>query len=88
MKAVERLLQAGKNNDEGETERLLQWCYDACQADPSLFGPPIDHVHGPLHGLDAEPVQKLLEGLAFQASRIERQLSPTSECRCVGVAVA
>jgi hypothetical protein len=25
--------------------------------------PPIDHVHGPLHGLDVEPVQKLLEGL-------------------------
>src|SRR5262249_55156641 len=55
---------------------------------PSLSRPPIDHVHGPLHCLDAEPLQKLLEGLAFQASRIERQLSPTSECRCVGVAVA
>jgi len=25
--------------------------------------PPIDHVHGPLHGLDVEPVQKLLERL-------------------------
>jgi len=55
---------------------------------PSLSRPQIDHVHGPLHGLDPEPVQKLLEGLTFQASRIERQLSPTSECRCVGVAVA
>jgi len=44
MKAVERLLQAGKNNDEGETERLLQWCYDACQADPSLKPLFIDMV--------------------------------------------
>src|SRR5262249_51392176 len=35
---------------------------------PSLSRPPIDHVHGPLHGLDAEPVQNLLEGLTFQAS--------------------
>jgi integrase len=32
---------------------------------PSLSRPPIDHVHSPLHGLDAEPVQKLLEGLTF-----------------------
>ena len=24
-----------------------------------------DHVHGPLHGLDAEPLQTLLEGLNF-----------------------
>jgi integrase len=55
---------------------------------PSLSRPPIDHVHGPLHGLDAEPIQKLLEGLTFQASHIKRRLSPTSECRCVGVAVA
>src|SRR5215831_10294707 len=30
--------------------------------------PPVDHVHGALHGLDAEPVQKLLEGLTFQVS--------------------
>jgi type 1 fimbriae regulatory protein FimB/type 1 fimbriae regulatory protein FimE len=35
---------------------------------PSLSRPPIDYVHGPLHGLDAEPIQKLLEGLTFQAS--------------------
>jgi integrase len=35
---------------------------------PSLSRAPIDHVHGALHGLDAEPVQKLLEGLTFQAS--------------------
>ena len=34
----------------------------------SLSRPPIDHVHGLLYGLDAEPIQKLLEGLAFQAS--------------------
>ena len=40
---------------------------------PSLSRPPIDHVHSPLHGLDAEPVQKLLEGLTFQASRIKRR---------------
>jgi hypothetical protein len=40
---------------------------------PSLSRPPIDHVHGPLHGLDAEPLQKLLEGLAFHASRIKRR---------------
>jgi hypothetical protein len=31
----------------------------------SLSRPPIDHVHGSLHGHDAEPVQKLLEGLTF-----------------------
>jgi hypothetical protein len=43
---------------------------------------------GTLYRIDAESVQKLLEGLTFQASRLERQLSPTSECRCVGVAVA
>jgi hypothetical protein len=35
---------------------------------PSLSRPPIDHVHGPLHGLDAESIQKLLEGLTIQAS--------------------
>jgi integrase len=29
---------------------------------PGLSRPPIDHVHGSLHGLDAEPVQKLLSG--------------------------
>ena len=40
---------------------------------PSKPRPPIDHVHGPLHGVDAEPVQKLLEGLTFQASRIKRR---------------
>jgi hypothetical protein len=28
--------------------------------------------HRALHGLDAEPVQKPLEGLTFQASRIKR----------------
>jgi hypothetical protein len=32
----------------------------------AYLGPPIDHVHGALHGLDAEPVQKILEGLTFQ----------------------
>jgi hypothetical protein len=48
---------------------------------------PIDHVHGPVHGLDAEPVQKLLEGLTFQASRIKR-LRPTSDCRCAAEMVA
>ena len=48
---------------------------------PSLSRPPINHVHGPLHGLDAESVQKLLEGLTFQASRIKRRLRPTSDCR-------
>jgi hypothetical protein len=55
---------------------------------PSLSRPPIDHFHGPLHGLDAEPIQELLEGLTFQASRLKRQLSPTSEYPCAGVAVA
>jgi hypothetical protein len=45
---------------------------------PSLFRPPIDHVHGPLHGHDAEPVQKLLEGLTFQASRIKDSVRPVS----------
>ena len=45
---------------------------------PSLSRPPIDHVHGPLHGLDTEPVQKLLEGLAFQASRIKRRQTAAS----------
>jgi integrase len=40
---------------------------------PSLSRPPIDHVHGPLHCLDAEPVQKLLEGLTFQASHLKRR---------------
>ena len=44
MKAVERLLQAGKNHDEAEIERLLQWCYDVCQADPSLEPLFIDMV--------------------------------------------
>jgi hypothetical protein len=48
----------------------------------SLSRPPIDHVYGALHGLDAEPVQELLEGLTFQASRIKRQLNPTSEFPC------
>ena len=48
---------------------------------PSLSRPPINHVHGPLHGLDAKSVQKLLEGLTFQASRIKRRLRPTSDCR-------
>jgi hypothetical protein len=51
-------------------------------------GPPIDHVDGSLHGLDAEPVQGLLEGLTFQASRIKRRLSPTSECPCAVVLVS
>ena len=54
---------------------------------PSLSRPPIDHVHGPLHGLDAEPLQKFLEGLTFQASRIKR-LSPTSEYPCAVELVA
>jgi Phage integrase family len=44
----------------------------------SLSRPPIDHVDGPLHGLDAEPLQKLLEGLTSQASRIKRRLSGVS----------
>jgi hypothetical protein len=29
--------------------------------------------HGPLHGLDAAPIQKLLERLTFQASRLKRR---------------
>jgi integrase len=32
---------------------------------PSLSRPPLDHVHGPLHGFDAQSVQEFLEGLAF-----------------------
>jgi integrase len=53
---------------------------------PSLSRPPIDHVHGPLHGLDSEPIQKLLERLTFQASsgRSGDHLSGArpSECAC------
>jgi hypothetical protein len=40
---------------------------------PSLSRPPIDHVHGSLHGLDAEPVQKLLEGLNFPSVSYQTQ---------------
>ena len=42
--------------------------------DPGLSRPPLDHVHGPLHGFDAEPIQKLLEGLIFRASRINADI--------------
>jgi len=34
---------------------------------PSLSRPPVDHVHGSLHGLDAEPLQKLLGGLTAES---------------------
>jgi hypothetical protein len=48
-----------------------------------LSRPPIDHVHGPLYGFDAQSVQELLEGLtsSLHSSRSVRQVVlPSPRC--------
>jgi hypothetical protein len=50
-------------------------------APSSLSRPPIDHVHGPLHGLDAEPFQELLEGLNFPSVSYQTTRRPLCQLR-------
>ena len=52
----------------------------------SLSRPPLDHVHGPLYGFDAQSVQEFLEGLtsSLHISRSVRQVVLPSPRRSVG----
>ena len=43
---------------------------------PSLSRPPLDHVHGPLHGFDAQSVQEFLERLSGGAAQSEAMPRP------------
>ena len=49
---------------------------------PSLSRPPIDYVHGPLHGLDPEPLQKLRR-LAGNFCRTYQKLSTVTAFRAI-----